>query len=197
MNINTAIILAGGRASRMGFDKQEIKIQGKYIGTYQADILSEIFDEIIIVTKRPDLYSDRPYKTLEDIYPGQGPLSGLHAGLASSSSDGAFVLACDMPYIDLSYISYIKSLAQDTGVSGVYQGYIEPMYSIYPRFITPDLEDILSQGLDSRPRILIEKHKFTLVKEDTIMELTGGFNIFANLNTPEDLEKFQKSIEKT
>ena len=36
---------------------------------------------------------------VSDVYPGQGPLAGVHAGLNSSNHDKNFIVACDMPFV--------------------------------------------------------------------------------------------------
>ena len=78
MKLNTAIILAGGKSRRMGFDKQLIKIQGEYIVDHIGKKLKNHFEEIIVVTNTPELYDKNKYKLVKDIYPGYGPLAGIH-----------------------------------------------------------------------------------------------------------------------
>ena len=64
---NTAIILAGGKSSRMGFDKQLIKIKDINITEYLVEMLNPIFKNIIVVTNKPELYRDKNIVIAEDI----------------------------------------------------------------------------------------------------------------------------------
>ncbi len=104
----TAIILAGGKSSRMGFDKQFLIINEKRVMEIVISKLRAEFKEIIIVTNKPESYKNLADKVVSDIIKGKGPLSGLHAGLKHSSSKYSYFIACDMPNINIEYIRYMK-----------------------------------------------------------------------------------------
>ena len=109
MKTNTAIILAGGKSQRMGFDKKNIKIEGMYLLDIIVNVLEKEFDKIIIVTNTPCHLNKNNiiyvYDELKDI----GPLGGIHAGLKASNSKYNYLIACDMPYINLDYIRFMKN----------------------------------------------------------------------------------------
>lgn len=109
-NLNTAIILAGGKSSRMGFDKQFLVINEKRLILDIAKKLKKHFKEIIIVTNKKEYYKDLGYKVVEDEIKGMGPLAGISVGLKNSSSLYAYIIACDMPILDDNYIKYIKAM---------------------------------------------------------------------------------------
>ena len=71
--METAIILAGGKSSRMGFDKQFLKLQDRYVIEMIAEKLKEIFSEIIIVTGKPEEYVKYGFKPVEDEVKNSGP----------------------------------------------------------------------------------------------------------------------------
>ncbi len=52
----TGIILAGGKSSRMGEDKAFIPCSGKALIEILIDKLSALFEDLLIVTNKPDLY---------------------------------------------------------------------------------------------------------------------------------------------
>ena len=107
-SFGTAIILAGGKSSRMGFDKQFLQIGKKRMMDLVIEKLEEEFDQIIVVSNKPDQYENFSHKVVSDIIVGKGPLSGLHVGLKNSKSQYAYFVACDMPNINISYIRYMK-----------------------------------------------------------------------------------------
>lgn len=184
----TAIILAGGKSTRMGFDKQFLEIDNvPIIGTIIAK-LKEEFDEIIIVTNKPESYKDIEEKIITDIIKDMGPLGGIHAGLMEASSEYSFITACDMPNIDLDYIRYLKRMIQKSDADicvTLLNGYIEPFMAYYSKKIIGSIEKNL---LDNKKAIsLIIKGHDTQYNEEYIKE-----EIFLNLNTQNDLLKLNR-----
>lgn len=187
--INSAIILAGGKSSRMGFDKQLIEIDGEKLPIYLGKKLKKYFDEIIIVTYTPELYKGEDFIIVEDIYKHLGPLGGLHAGLLNISSPGGFLIACDMPFINDDYIKYIKTRYDKTksGVVAKRNGYIEPMMGIYNKNLLTDIENRLEEK-DLKLLNLIRENDFEYLEEELLIEKFGDLNFFKNLNYREDLD---------
>ncbi|MDD3706441.1 MAG: NTP transferase domain-containing protein, partial [Clostridiaceae bacterium] len=60
--METAIILAGGKSSRMGFDKQFLKLRDKYVVEMIAEKLKRVFNEIVLVTGKPEEYLKYGFK---------------------------------------------------------------------------------------------------------------------------------------
>ncbi|NLY20462.1 MAG: molybdenum cofactor guanylyltransferase [Tissierellia bacterium] len=192
MKLDSAIILAGGKSSRMGFDKQLIEIDDMLIGEYIARELSMCFSEIIIVTNRPELYTGSNYKVIGDIYPGHGPISGIHAGLVESNSQYSYITACDMPIISKKYIETIIEIADDNfEFKGLVVGKgkeTEPMNGVYSKSLISDLENRIVSG-NYRIRSIIEDNEFIHIDKSILKEVEG--DIFMNLNMPEDLNSIQ------
>src|SRR5690349_14435133 len=92
----SALILAGGRATRMGgVDKTAIEIEGVTIFERQRQVLASRVAEII-VSSRGDVAG---FRTVRDALADQGPLAGVAAGLAAARTPWLLVVAGDMPYI--------------------------------------------------------------------------------------------------
>lgn len=192
--LNSAIILAGGHSSRMGFDKQTVKIGDKLIVDHQIDIIGDLLPDIIIVTNRPELYDSDKYTVVSDIYPNRGPLSGLHVGLKYTNSDAALLLACDMPDLSRDYIQYLKDIYDGRGITTEYQGYLEPIHSVYPKALYPRITEILQKDDNTRPMRLIKDYNFHIVKEQQLRAITDK-NVFANFNTPEELDNLLYNLD--
>src|SRR3979409_196295 len=90
----TALILAGGKATRLGgVDKRELVIGGRTIFERQVEALRPCVAEIVVVAPRP-IAGCRPVAALvSDV----GPLAGIAAGLAAVTTPWLFVIAGDMP----------------------------------------------------------------------------------------------------
>ena len=78
------IILAGGRSRRMGREKPLMKLGGEPIISRVADVLQEVFPEVVVVTNKPAAYDWLGLPMTRDIVPDMGPL-GIHAGLLAIS----------------------------------------------------------------------------------------------------------------
>ncbi len=94
----TAIILAGGKSSRMGgTDKSLLPVSGVPMIEYIAGQLEGHFDEILIGANDSEKYRFLNLPIVADFETGKGPLMGIYSCLAASASDINFVTACDIP----------------------------------------------------------------------------------------------------
>jgi len=98
-----AIILAGGDSSRFGFPKPLLELDGMPLIEIIVRRLSYLFEQVTVVTDRQDLFTSLPVKLTGDLLTGyeKSPLRGIHAGLSVSELPYQFVVACDMPFINL------------------------------------------------------------------------------------------------
>ncbi|MCK5087392.1 MAG: molybdenum cofactor guanylyltransferase, partial [Melioribacteraceae bacterium] len=96
----TAVILAGGNSSRMGLNKSLLKINNSSFIDRTIILLENIFDDIIIVSNSPEDYTALGLQIFQDVYPGFGPLAGIHSGLMNSNSEKVFVVSNDLPFLN-------------------------------------------------------------------------------------------------
>ncbi|MGD9567668.1 MAG: molybdenum cofactor guanylyltransferase [Sedimentibacter sp.] len=188
----TAIILAGGKSSRMGFDKQLLKINERRLMDSMIQKLNREFEEIIIVTNRPELYIGLSHIITKDILKDRGSLGGIHAGLNYSSSKYAFVTACDMPNINMDYVCYMKdrlSKSDSFGCITEFGNWIEPFSSFYSVELIENIEKYLKNGRRSING-LIKDLNITYIEENVARKFSPNWDMFLNLNTKEDLNKF-------
>ncbi len=188
----TAIILAGGKSSRMGFDKQLLKIDERRLMDSLIHKLDKHFEEIIIVTNRPELYIGLSHIITSDILKDKGPLGGIHAGLKISSSQYAFIVACDMPNINMEYVNFMKNQLTDPNSKGCiteFGNWIEPFSSFYSADLMEYIEGYLNTGRRSING-LIKDFKMTYIPEDKARKFSSNWDMFLNLNTKEDLDNY-------
>ena len=101
----SALILAGGKNSRIGRNKAFIRLpNGQTILQNSINILRDIFPEIIIVANRKEAYREFEVPVVEDLIKECGPLGGVFTGLCHAASQRHFVTACDMPFISPALI---------------------------------------------------------------------------------------------
>lgn len=186
----TAIILAGGKSRRMGFNKALLLYDKKTFIEHQIARLKTIFDEIIISANDTGTYAHLNLPIVSDIMPEKGPLGGICAGLMRSSSQHAFVVACDMPFVHEKAILYLKEQIDDYDVvvPETSRG-LEPLHAFYSRNCIQPIRRCLDEG---KLRIIdfFAEVKVKIVLEQELKGLDGSTQSLANLNTPEEYKKY-------
>lgn len=199
----SAIILAGGKSSRMGFDKQFIEINEKRLIEITAGKLGDTFDEIIIVTNRPEMYKESLFRVTSDIIHGKGPLCGIHAGLAAAASEFVYVLACDMPYINIEYIKHMKGVietrlqaSEGADACITLKGeWIEPFNAFYRKSLVTKIEEHLES--DKRAVFSLLKQLDTVyISELEARRFSPDWSMFFNMNTIEELRRYSQVTQE-
>jgi molybdopterin-guanine dinucleotide biosynthesis protein A len=193
VNRISGVILAGGSNRRFGgINKANVIIDGETIISRIISTISDLFDEIIIVTNKPEEFQEHlKYKIVEDQYLKAGPLGGIHAALKASSRDAIFVFAGDMPFLDkeiiIDQINEYNNRENDVFIPEVDQ-FIEPLHAIYRKSVLNHLERFLSEGKSRAVRDFLSEvnvgYLLMPVTERTIIA-------FANINSPSDLKKIR------
>src|SRR6266545_2118960 len=101
----TAFVLAGGKSTRMGTDKAFLEFQGRSLLQNALELAQNVAGEVRIVGD-PERFS--PWGTVvQDFYLDRGPLGGIHAALASSSTDLNLMIAVDLPFLDIPFLKHL------------------------------------------------------------------------------------------
>lgn len=189
----TAIILAGGKSRRMGLNKAFLKYGSTTFIEHQIVMLRNIFDEIILSANDANAYTHLKLPIVSDVLPERGPLSGICAGLSRARSSHAFVIACDMPFINEKLILYLKSLINDYDivVPQTSRG-LEPMHAFYSKNCIQPIYRCLEEG---RLRIVdfFTEVKVKIVGETEFAGLDASLQSLINMNTPDEYKKYCNS----
>jgi len=190
----SALILAGGESKRMGFDKQFLEIGGRRIIFDIASELLKLFNEVIIVTNKPELYDiSGNMKIVRDEIKGSGPIGGIHAGLKASSSDYLYVTACDMPVVNLQFVKYMMQAIQDEQVDVVAvlnsMSWIEPLNAFYCLALVPEIESYLEEGNRALFRFIRDRNSI-LIPEEKARVFSPDWNMFLSLDTMKKIEEY-------
>lgn len=183
-----AVILAGGRNSRIQTNKALLPIGGVPIIERGIAVLGRLFDQILIVTNNFAAYEHLGLRMAADVIPGEGPLSGIHAGLTASASYYNFFVACDLPFLDERIIRPLMAAATDPDVIvPSWAAGLEPMHAIYSRRCVQPIERTLARGrhrvVDFYPEVKVETVDVSLLSADLDLGMC-----FMNVNTRADLE---------
>lgn len=192
----TGVILAGGASSRFGSNKALALFQGQPLIKHVALALENIFTDLLLVTNIPHTYQFLHWPMTGDLYPGGGPLGGIHAALHTISCDQACIIGCDMPLIQPDLINYMCSLPGnwDAAIPWHNKG-PEPLCGIYRKSCLPVLEKQLHDG-QRKIRLTLEKLHLRKITEQEILKHAPDLNIFHNINRLSDLQCIENSQKK-
>ena len=192
-----AIILSGGKSSRMGTNKALLKINEKTNIERIVDTLKLSFNDIILVTNHPEQYPFLGVKMVSDFYPGQGPLAGVHAGLLSSKYDKNFIVACDMPFVSVELAEVLVQKCGDCdAVIPVIHGVQHPLFAVFDKRVTDEVANSIKAG---RLRMihLLDHLNVRYITEKDLQEYSSLDleRVFFNMNRPNEYEDAKRWAE--
>ncbi len=144
----TAIILAGGAGARMGCDKTMLPIDGQPMIKHIYEQLRPHFSQILISSNDPSRHGFLGATVVPDRSVGRGPLMGIASALRVSEYERNFVIACDMPDVDIGLVrAMLRQVGDnDAVIPTVGPGLYEPLFAVYRRSALPALEETLHSG---------------------------------------------------
>lgn len=204
-HLNTAVILAGGKSTRMDFDKQTILIQGQMMPLFIADQLEGLFNNRFIISNRREIYPEEmAYPVIPDLIRDRGPKGGIFTGLTSAMDDYVYFIGCDMPFVNPGFIAYMKSLIQASVsanpdlspgpkvVLARKNGYPEPLNAFYSKELLPDILRQLEDG-NNKISALYQEEETLMIEEEIWRSFDPKGLMFINLNTGSDYEELYES----
>jgi len=140
-----AIILAGGKSTRLGREKAAETLRGRSLLQRVMDRLDGLADEFVVVTaagqELPPVFASRPITFVEDAYPESGPLGGVCTGLSSMGAPRALTVACDMPLLRPALLRALLRFAPGhDAVVPMNDGLPEPLCAVYAASCLPAIE---------------------------------------------------------
>jgi len=186
-----AVVLAGGKNSRIGREKALLELNGRLLLAQELEVLGKIFQQILIVTSKPEVIGNfKQYPKVSDHFKDCGPLAGIHTALNELKQD-IFVIGCDMPYLNESIIrkqiaNYKKNHYQALVPKHI-EG-IEPLHAIYSKTCLKPVVEQLSKGNYSVRSFF---KQITIQYQDFAEE---DIKWFYNINTEADLEWVKRQM---
>lgn len=188
-DFGSAVILCGGKSSRMGFDKCTIKVRNKFLIEIIGEQLEQVFENIVLLSNDKERLWNTKYMVVEDIIANSGPVGAIYTALKQASSKYVFITACDMPIINVDYIKYMMELIKSENVEGVvsYKSkYIEPLYAFYSIDMISTFEREIKKN-NFRLLDIIKSSNMHYIEEKKWREHCNNVDIFTNLNYESDL----------
>lgn len=190
------IILAGGKSSRMQEEKAFVMIDDQRLIDQTVAKARNCFREVIVVTNNPEAYRYLDIVITSDVFPGEGPLAGIHAGLIKASFPHSLVVACDMPFASLELGVFMAREA--TGydvVVPVMDGGFQPLHAVYSKGCIPVIEAQLQKKVRKTTSIY-EHLKVKIINEEQLQQWGISPWAFFNVNTPEELRIARSAVKE-
>jgi molybdopterin-guanine dinucleotide biosynthesis protein A len=183
-----AIILAGGKSSRMGRPKALVTFGEQPLIAHLVRLLQQLFNKIIIVAAPEHDLPDLQATVVRDELPFQGPVGGIYYGLRAAGEESAFVTSCDAPFLNLALVRFLtEQISHSDVVVPYWQERFQPLHAVYRASVAPLLGDQLERG-ELRPVTLFQRVRTLKIQEDEIRRFDPDGLSFLNMNTPEDYQ---------
>ncbi|MBP6583464.1 MAG: molybdenum cofactor guanylyltransferase [Chromatiaceae bacterium] len=183
----TGVILAGGRARRMGGqDKGLIPFGGRPLVAWIIEALGPQVGRILINANRnTEAYAALGYPVVADCIAGfQGPLAGIATAMAVAETPWILTLPCDGPYPppDLAQRLAAALTQADTEIAVARDAErLQPVHALLPVALALNLHRYLAAG-ERRIDTWYAQHRLALAD---FSDCPLGF---ANLNAPQDAQ---------
>src|SRR5690554_2437231 len=185
----TAIILAGGKSSRMGTDKGLVLLNRKPIIQHIIEAVQKTEINDILIISNNLAYKQFGLPVYSDIIKESGPLGGIYTGLVNSTTSRNMILSCDIPFINDEVMNVLLEDQSQSPITVLkYKDRIHPLIGIFNTSIIPDLQAQISKN-NLKVRELIQFKNATILDLETKI-LGIQSQVVANVNTKEDLKEY-------
>jgi molybdenum cofactor guanylyltransferase len=185
-------VLAGGKSSRMGAgtgtvkDKVFLEFGGQTLLDRALAVTGTVCDRVAIVG---DPAKFAKYESVvADIFPGCGPLAGIHAALLHSSAELNLMLAVDMPFVSRELLAFLLAAAEEDDaiitVPRTGKG-LQPLCAVYRCDFSTVAEQALRAG-KYKIDAAFSSVSVRVIEEGELGAAGFSEQSFFNVNTPQD-----------
>jgi molybdopterin-guanine dinucleotide biosynthesis protein A len=195
--MRSAVIVAGGRSTRFGdADKAVADLAGTPMIRRVADRVAPTVDEVVVNCRRDQRADIReafgdfelPVSFALDPEPDLGPTAGIAAGLDAAEAEYALVVACDMPFVDPSFVACLfdRAAGHDAAVPRPDE-WFQTTQAVYRADVMAPACEAVLDGEDKRIIVALSDLDYMVVDREEIEE-RASMETFENVNTRAELE---------
>ncbi|MBT8089264.1 MAG: NTP transferase domain-containing protein [Gammaproteobacteria bacterium] len=180
------LVLAGGKSRRMGRDKARLLRDGQSQLAYVVSVLDPLVDRVFVSTRadQQDEKERSRFDRIVDRYQDMGPVAGILSAMDEHPDADWLVVACDLPNIDASTVSYLLRHRSPDRPFAAYRSshddLPEPLCAVYTAGSADIVRGFVAEGIRCPRKILIRSDTQLLEQTDP--------NSLHNVNTPDDLQ---------
>ena len=189
-----ALLLAGGRSTRMGKDKSCIRYGGLTQPELVTELLRSCCEKTFLSLRKgqKNVTGLKNVNLVHDYSESGGPLVGILSAMKSYPQVAWLVVACDLPLLDGLSIKNLLSRRDPTRIATAYRsscdGKPEPLCAIYEPHARLVLTDFFGADIRCPRKILMQTEPLLL---DPVNP-----RALDNVNTPEDYEKAVHALSR-
>lgn len=177
----TAVILCGGRATRLGgIEKPLTDLGGKPLLAHVIARLKPMVDDFVLsVAHEAERYEEFGYPVVADDDPGQGPLAGIVSAVATVQTPWILTTPADTPFLPANLVAALAPACTRRGAAVVSAGgYRQNLSMLLDQRLAASLAEFYHSGERAVHRWLVA---------NGVDEITFPRDGFFNINTPGDL----------
>lgn len=188
-----AILVVGGRSSRMGRPKPWLDFDGAPLLVRIVERVRTWADEILLVAAPEQDLPALPgagVRVLRDVHPDAGPLPALALGLGAIAAPWALVLGCDAPLVRSEVVARLLAArsADDAAVIPVWEDRPQPLVALYCTRLAGPLTDLVATG-ERRLQAVMQRSDVRRVPEERLRDVDPEGESFWSMNRPTELAR--------
>ena len=187
-----AIILCGGKASRMGRDKATLPFGPELMLQRVVRLVGESVDleNVVVVTAPTQSLPALPRDVIvaHDAREYRGPLEGLATGLRAlaNRADAVYATGCDVPLLVPAFVDRMFDLLGDFDIAVPFDGqHHHPLAAVYRPTVLPQIEKLLDADR-LRPRFLFDEVRTREIPIEELRAVDPKLSTLENLNYEEN-----------
>ena len=191
----TGVVLAGGRARRMGGeDKGLVRLAGRAMVEYVADALRPQVGRLLVNANRnAERYAELTgCEVVADVVGDYaGPLAGMASAMAAAATPLVLSAPCDSPLVapDLAARMHAALRAQRAEIAVARDAErMQPVFALLRRTLLPDLRAALDGG-ERKIDLWYARHRVAEV------DFSDHADMFQNINTPEERDALAARLD--
>lgn len=185
-----ALVLAGGKSSRMGRDKAMMAFHEEPQYQHLLKLLNNHTTECHLSVSSLDHYPEIVLR-LPDRFVGLGPFGALLTAFAHNPNVAWLVVACDLPLVDADFIEELLAKRDPSKIATAFlnpeTGFPDPLCTLWEPKSYSRMLSFLARGY-SCPRKVLINSDIALIETATPEKLK-------NINTPEEFEALKALIK--
>lgn len=189
----TGVILAGGRAQRMGGrDKGLLPVAGKpMIARVIARLKPQVASLVINANRSQEAYAAYGHPVVPDLLEGYcGPLAGMASAMRAAPTAYILSVPCDSPFVPVDLLQRLgRALEEDAAeIAVAHNGArMQPVFALVACGLLPSLLGFLEAGERKIDR-------WYATRRTAVADFSDQPEAFLNLNTPEDIEAVEARL---